>query len=433
MGGTGGTEGEAKGQSLLVLLSVFFRFSTGASVVVENEESPRFITRGCPEVLRTSLPVEGLEGIEGPCGLLTWWSGEETATTGEVGARAGLCGSCGTPCCELRLRRRRLPMKLRFFFSGGGIPGRSMPGLACCCGEAGACVSTTGWAVLRLPLPSAPPSLVSCAVIGPFVVEGSGIPNFRLAASIAFSTSAAAGTIAFDFPLPPSSSSSKSVESPSSCPARLGIPLTALGGGEPASSSSSESANRLRNPPLLDGPSSSSSESAPNRDRNFGLCSIGAAAAAAASFPLLMVGAAGGWLLLNVILPPPPPARAPASTLPLRKLSLNFSPLPRPPNTPPPLGESDRILNAPPPLLAAGPDTGLVGRCSPATDVSSMEPARMERFMVYRFAAAAESAVDCEARRRFLRKLLSESESLVTCCCSLAVNAPEGAGGAGGC
>jgi len=144
MGGTGGTtEGEAKGQ-LLVLLSVVFRFKTGEAVAVENDESPRFMTRGCPEVLRTSLPVEGLEGIEGPCGLLTWWRGGDAAARGEVGAMMGLCGSCGIPCCELRLRRRMLPMKLRFFFSGGGIPGRAMPGLAGCCGEAGACGSATG-------------------------------------------------------------------------------------------------------------------------------------------------------------------------------------------------------------------------------------------------------------------------------------------------
>lgn len=152
-------------------------------------------------------------------------------------------------------------MKLRFLGeSGPGLSGRS------------------GSPLRRLPLERALPSLTGGV---PGAVFPLVMPKFRRAAAIAFSTSAEAGTMGLDCLLRPredlrgssSSSSERSVESPSSWSRRFGMPRTGVRSAwiiPREGSSSSESAKRLRKKEDFWpwSRSSSSSESA-NRDLNF--------------------------------------------------------------------------------------------------------------------------------------------------------------------
>ena len=165
------------------------------------------------------------------------------------------------------LRRRMLPMKPRFL---GELGESSLAGLS----------GRSGPALRRLPLDSALPSLTCGAALPlvPFVM-----PRLRRAASIAFSMSEGSGTTGRDCLLRPrealrgssSSSSERSVESPSCWSRLLGMPRTGVrSAGITAlelGSSSSESAKRLRKKegfwPLVRSSSSESSESA-NLDLN---------------------------------------------------------------------------------------------------------------------------------------------------------------------
>jgi len=263
-----------------------------------------------------------------------------------------------------------MPANPRFFFSVATSSGRDFGSVGSVSVASGVAeVSSPGF--LKLPFVSASPCLplsgaAALAVVTPFVVVvAAGIPRFRRAAAMAFSTSAGSGTMGFACWFrfrdafrgsSSSSSSSKSVESPSFCPCLLGIPRTGARAGEPGSSSSSESANRLRKSERLFGlPSSSSSESGANRDLKF-------------SFDGFDGGGGAAGAVLMVIIPPPREDGAgcceersvvrfgPASTDPLRNDSRNFSPRPRPMNEEPE-GDSDRRLNALP-LPGVG-DVGL--------------------------------------------------------------------------
>lgn len=204
-----------------------------------------------------------------------------------------------------------------------------------------------------------------------------------------------------------SSESERSVESESP-PRRLGIPRTGARsagirlGGPMGESSSSESAKRLRKPPLDAGASSSSSLST-NRDLKPDL-PLGA-------------GAGEGFDLPNPdMLNPEEPfesrdallffprmvgvSSAGAPRIELRRFSRSL----RPRNEP--LGERERRLSRPVP----GRDGGDVARSRVTGGGGggiSIELPRIERFIVY---LPIESTVETEPRRFFL-KLDSESES----------------------